>query len=189
MYFSAKDASKYYNVSESTLRSWANKQQITFIRTPGGHRRYKIEDENQPRDRITIVYARVSSAKQKGDLKNQIDYIKQHYPSGIIYQDIASGLNFQRKEFRRLVERVIKGEVREVVVSDRDRLSRFGFEFFEWFFQLFNTQITILSDTNRDPHREFIDGLMSIITVYTARYYGSRSKRRNSNVKSPILSN
>lgn len=178
MYVTAKIACKYYNVSETTLRAWANEGRIEFNKTEGGHRRYKIPDKAEGDNRLRCIYARVSSRKQEADLDRQVTRLEAAYPGYSVYKDVGSGINFHRKEFQALVERVVRGEVQEIVVADRDRLSRFGFEFLEWLFRLYDTQLTIVSDETRDPEREFVDGLLSIITVYTSRYYGSRGHRK-----------
>lgn len=48
-YVKPKDASKYYNVSENTLRSWSSQGKIKYITTQGGHRRYHIDNtQKQP---------------------------------------------------------------------------------------------------------------------------------------------
>lgn len=174
MYVTAKLACKYYNVSETTLRAWSNEGRIEFNKTEGGHRRYKIPDKAEGRDRLRCIYARVSSHKQEADLDRQVTRLETAYPGYSVFKDIGSGINFHRKEFQAMVERVVRGEVQEIVVADRDRLSRFGFEFIEWLCRLYDTQITIVSDVARDPERDFVDGLLSIITVYTSRYYGHR---------------
>ena len=178
MYVTAKVACGYYNCSETTLRSWANEGRIEFNKTEGGHRRYKIPDKAEGKDRLQCIYARVSSRKQEADLERQVTRLEAAYPGYSVFRDIGSGINFHRKEFQALVERVVRGEVREVVVADRDRLSRFGFEFLEWLFRLYDTSITIVSDEQRDPEREFVDGLLSSITVYTSRYYGKRGHQK-----------
>jgi len=178
MYVSAKIAAEYYNVSESTLRNWANDSIIEYITTEGGHRRYQIPDKAKTGEKETCVYARVSSRKQEADLNRQIVKLFKFRPKVRLYQDIGSALNFQRPGFKTLVERVIRGEIKEIVVTERDRFTRCGFEFFEWLFSIYGTQITIISDSNigsgKNPEKEFTDNLMSIITTFTARYYGKR---------------
>lgn len=185
MYVVAKVACKYYNVSDNTLRRWAESGKIEYTKTEGGHHRYKIPDTDEAQARVSCVYARVSARKQEEDLTRQVESLSKEYPNHTVYKDIGSGINFHRKGFQTLVERVIRGEIKEVVVANRDRLTRFGFEFVEWLFQKYNTQIIIISDPKRDPQKEFVDGLLSIITVYTARYYGQR--HGNANAKDPVL--
>jgi predicted site-specific integrase-resolvase len=61
------------------------------------------------------------------------------------------------------------------VVAKKDRFSRFGFELFEWIFKQFGASIVVVDGTEQfSPEVELAEDLMSIITVFSARYYGSR---------------
>jgi len=178
MYVTPKEASKHYNVSEQALRTWSIQGKIKYFTTKGGHRRYCISDTNDECKNVPvekIIYARVSSKKQQGDLDRQIQFLKTRYPGYIIVSDIGSGINFKRKGFKSVLERVFKGTVKEVVVAKRDRFTRFGFDLFEWIFSQHNA--LLLSDQTGPediPETELSDDLMAIITVFSARYYGKR---------------
>ena len=189
MYANPKEASKYYNVSEQALRSWAIQGKIKYFTTKGGHRRYSISDQEckqEPTEKI--VYARVSSKKQQGDLDRQIKFLQTKYPKHKIISDIGSGINFKRKGFKRILEGIFKGIIKEVVVSKRDRFTRFGFELFEWIFKEHNA--LLLSDSTspeKSSEEELSEDLMAIITVFSSRYYGRR--RNNILQKNKDLSN
>ena len=72
MFVSPKEASKYYNVSKETLRLRAISGEIEYIITPGGHHRYKIIPIDVSKcTKTKVIYARVSSQKQKKTLKNK----------------------------------------------------------------------------------------------------------------------
>ena len=76
MYVHPKKAIKHFNVTENTLRVWANKGKINYITTEGGHRRYLIENtKKQTNQPLKIIYSRVSSKKQQGDLDRQTQYL------------------------------------------------------------------------------------------------------------------
>ncbi len=75
-----------------------------------------------------VIYARVSSSKQKADLDRQVEELKCSYPEHVVYKDIGSGLNYKRQRFTALLERVYRGVVSEIIVAYRDRLCRYGFE-------------------------------------------------------------
>ena len=175
MYVSPKQATKHYKVSDQTLRTWANEGRIKHITTKGGHRRYLLEDietESEPR---RIIYARVSSRKQSGDLDRQAEFLKTKYPTYQVITDIGSGINFKRNGFKRILEGVFNGTIKEVVVAQKDRFTRFGYELFEWIFQ---THGAVLICDKVKPteslQQELGDDLMSIITVFSSRYYGRR---------------
>jgi predicted site-specific integrase-resolvase len=186
MYVEPKEASAYYKVSENTLRTWANEGRIQCIKTKGGHRRYFLEPREQEqlkeqlREQLKesrekrIIYARVSSRKQKDDLIRQTKYLSQKYPTYNLVTDIGSGINFNRKSFKRILEDLFKGNIREVVVTHKDRFSRFGYNLFEWIFQQHGAKLVCDKETTESETEELSEDLMAIITAFTARYHGRR---------------
>ena len=136
--------------------------------------------------RKTIVYCRVSSSNQKQDLVSQknslIDFTKN---SGIsvdeIYEDIASGLNYKRKNFLKLCEQIINREIETVIIAHKDRLVRFGFEWFEWLCEKYGTELRIINDERLSPTDEMCKDLMSIIHVFSSRLYGLRKYKKQLN--------
>ncbi len=182
-YVSAEEASKHYKVCTETLRHWANHGKIEFVRTEGGHRRYKIS--KPVNEGHKYLYARVSSKKQEEDLKRQVKYLRRKYPDYKVIKDIGSGLNFKRQGFRTILEQLFEGNIQEVVISSSDRFSRFGTrEFFGWLFEHFGAKLTILENANyANPEQELSEDLLEIITVFSARYYGRRKYKNNEESK------
>ena len=190
------------SVSDSTLRSWANANLVRCARLPGGKRLYHLQDilgklglKSQPDDvktttskpsatKISYIYARVSSSKQKtaGDLTRQIEAMQQAYPNHQVIKDVASGLNYKRKGLQTILERCLQGLVAEVVVSDRDRLARFGVELLEWLFSWckvrFVVQASVISETTTST-QELADDLLAVCNFFVARNNGRRAKRNN----------
>ena len=78
-----------------------------------------------------ICYCRVSSQNQKSDLDNQVQFMKDKYPTYEIITDIASGLNFNRLGLNKIIRMALNNEIDEVVVAYKDRLARFGVELIE----------------------------------------------------------
>ena len=183
-----KEAQKIYNVTGETLRLWAEEGRIQTIKTEGGHRRYKIieEEERKKHNRKSYIYARVSSRKQEDDLKRQIKMLQQKYPKHHVLSDIGSGINFKRRRFQNLIIQVMYGNVSEIVVAHKDRLSRFSFELVKLICDQNDTRIKILSDEKyKSPQEELTDDIMSVITVFSSRYYGQRKYnilKKNSNL-------
>ena len=175
--YTPKQLSQLLGVSSQTLTQWEKQKQIKAIKTKGGHRRYffnKLDQENN-NTKQSVIYARVSSSKQKMDLQRQIASIKAIYPDYEVIQDIGSGINFKRRGLISLLERVISGHISKIVVAHKDRLCRFGIELFRFLFKRFEVSFEVLSDLDiKDPTTELATDLLSIITVYTARYYGAR---------------
>ena len=100
-----------------------------------------------------VIYARVSTNKQKSSLQNQIDTLLQYAGyNGVqidkIYKDIASGLNFDRGEFQSLLSDVIQYKVKTIFITDKDRFSRISFNMWKKLFSYFNREIVVLNDVN-----------------------------------------
>jgi len=173
------EAAKHFGVSISTLRRWARNGLVKFEVTEGGHYRYFITKEvsyNTPENDISefIIYGRVSSKKQEQDLHRQIKFIRKQFPEYSIITDIGSGINYKRKGFQTILERLFKGNIKEVVVAYPDRFSRFGFDLFQWIFNKFGAKLTNIGAESVSEESEFFSDIMEIITVFTARYYGRR---------------
>ena len=127
-------------VSTRTLRRWDASGKLIAKRTASNHRYYDETDIRQlynikEEPRKTIVYCRVSSAGQKNDLKSQIQAMEQFcLSSGLIVddwiQEIGGGMNFKRKKFRSLMSSIQAGEVVKLLIAHKDRLCRFGFDYF-----------------------------------------------------------
>jgi predicted site-specific integrase-resolvase len=169
------------------LRRWANSGKIAIVRTPGGKRLYSITNirgifrdnqQTQFTQKAKICYARVSSEHQRNDLERQIANLRQHYPEYEIVSDIGSGLNWKRRGFVALLERIHTGGIEEVMVTRKDRLCRFGFELVEWVFEKNGTQLVVLgTDVSAESSEagELAEDLLSIVTVFVARHNGMRS--------------
>lgn len=176
-YVTPKQAKQIFKVTDKTLRRWEKKGKITSTRTEGGHRRYKIHRGkiNKNKRGKQIIYARVSSGKQKEDLERQINYLKRAFPKHILVTDIGSGINFNRKGFKAILEELFTYNIEEVVVTSQDRFARFGFDFFEFLFKKFDSKIHVINEKQiKTAEQELSEDIISIITVFTARYHGRR---------------
>lgn len=187
-YVTPNEAALFYGVSNDTIRRWALSGKIKFILTDGGHHRYLINQTLQQSTeqlKSKIIYARVSSKKQSADLKRQIQFIQKLYPSYEVISDIGSGINFHKKGLLLLLDRVFKSSVSEIVVYSDDRLARFSSELFQFIFKNFNVKYTVLNEKSiKSDSEELADDLMSIITVFSARYYGKRKYSSRSDISS-----
>jgi putative resolvase len=181
-YLPATKIQEIYGVSTGTLRNWEKEEKIDCIRSPGGKRFYHRESieklfhiESKPRERI--CYARVSSTHQKEDLTRQIDLLKQHYPKHRIIHDIGSGLNWKRKGFMEILDRVYERTIEEIVVLHKDRLCRFGIELVEFILEKAGTKLLVHDkmEIQSTPEQELAEDLLSIVTVFVARNNGKRA--------------
>ena len=183
-YVCGAEVKKILGVSDGTLREWADTGKIKSFRTPGGQRRYEVSDlfKGPPvintvvveKPKHGIVYARVSSGKQRDDLDRQVAFLRIKYPDHIVITDIASGINWKRKGLKTILELANKGDIYEVVVAARDRLCRFAFELIEHVLSINNVRITALDATEMSPEQELSDDLLSIVQIFCCRRNGKR---------------
>ena len=189
-------ACKLYGVRAETLRRWADTGHVYSWRSPNNTRMFRSTDLEKffNRDRNEdknigkkIVYARVSSHKQRDDLQRQIDLLRRLYPDHTVIQDIGSGINFKRKGLRSILDTCMSREVGEIVVAHKDRLCRFGFELIEHIVNNQGGKIIVLDEENdKSTNEELADDLLSIIHVFNCRQMGRR--RYNKGVESPNIS-
>ena len=178
-------------VSVKTLQRWDNEDILKAFRTPSNRRYYTnqqymeyigktISDKDT---RKTIIYTRVSSSNQKDDLKNQVDFLKQYANAkGIIvdevFEDISSGLNYNRKKWNKLLEDCILGLIKIIIISHKDRFIRFGFDWFERFLKSNGVELIIVNNESMSPQEEMIQDLISIIHVFSCKIYGLRKYKK-----------
>jgi putative resolvase len=183
IFISGKQASIQLGVCNQTLYKYEKEGKLDTIRTPGGKRLYNVSKYLESlnlnlnnKKRRNICYARVSSYSQKIELENQINYMKQLYPEYEHLNDIGSGINFNRKNFNKILDYGIKGELNTLIITYKDRLCRIGNELVENILKKnSNTKIIILNNKEKSMEEEVIDDLIQIITVFSSRIYGLRS--------------
>jgi putative resolvase len=174
---------KLINRTTSTLQRWDRDGRLTAHRTPT-NRRYYTHDQylefigqKATREKQRIVYYRVSNAGQKDDLENQRQALEQFCigagkPVDVWLKDVGSGLNYKRQNFTALMDRVERGEVAEIVIAHKDRLVRFGYDWFERFCANHGTTITVMNIESLSPEEEVTQDLLSIIHCFSSRLYG-----------------
>lgn len=168
-----KEARRQLGVHANTLRRWEKAGKIKAVRSPGGVRLYDTSTFVAG-TRDCIIYTRVSSRGQKADLRKQVLFLREQYPKHEVIEDFGGGLNFKRKGFNSLLERIMSGSVEEVVVAHKDRLCRFGFGLIAAIASRYNTRLVVLDDTQLSPQEELVTDLISIVHVFSCRLYGLR---------------
>lgn len=140
---------------------------------------------NKDIDRFDVIYARVSTQKQRNDLENQVKTIENFaLNNGIkisdVYKDIGSGMNFERKEFQRLLNNVIEHKINRIFITYKDRLSRIGFDMFKSIFEKFNCEIVVLNeiDDEKQVENEIFNEIISLIHCFSMKVYSSRRKEK-----------
>jgi predicted site-specific integrase-resolvase len=191
-YVNTKEAKELLRVTATTLRRWDKEGKIQVIRTPSGIRMYNKKcireilgqvSSTQPKQ--NIIYCRVSSKKQVNDLERQKDFLRSNYPNHKLVSDIGSGINFKRKGLQKILELAMQGKVGEVVVSNRDRLCRFGFDLIEWILSKTNTKLMVFDKTDTESSSEELSkDILAIIHVFSCREMGKR-RYKSTKAKTP----
>lgn len=178
------------NISRSTLYNYTSSGKIRITKLENGLNDYSDEDvyrlANKSRERISVIYSRVSTAKQKNDLRNQKEMllnfcINAGIPIGRSFEDIASGISFEkRKDFFKMLDLILAYKVDKVVITYKDRLSRVGFELFKHLFAKFGTEIIVVSSIGSEKldAQEIFEEIVSLLHCYSMKLYSSRRKKK-----------
>jgi len=186
---SIQEAAEFLGVSAQTLRRWEREGKlIPDERTAGGRRRYDLarlrpEQFHTPDPaRRTVAYACVSSHDQKDDLERQKQVLELYCArQGWTFEvigDLGSGMNYHKKGLKRLLGAIIEGAVGRLVITHKDRLLRFGAELVFAICEAKNVEVVILNQGEDTTFEEDLaKDVLEIITVFSARLYGSRSRK------------
>jgi len=191
---SISQAAELLGVSVPTLHRWEKEGRLapdTF--TPGGHRRYdemrlrrmaggRVTPVSGEESAVTLAYARVSSSDQKGDLERQkrhlADFCAARGWAFEIISDLGSGMNYRKRGLRQLLERLIDGRAERLVLTHKDRLLRFGSELVFAICEARNVEVVVINQEHAPAfEEELTQDVLEIITVFSARLYGSRSHK------------
>lgn len=183
MWITGKEFRKKYNISCQYF--YLLKKQNKIKTKPYVGSQVLVWDENfkeETNQREICIYARVSTTKQKKDLENQIDFLKKYaisngYNPKHIFSDIASGMNEDRPGLQKMVDLIVNKQISKVIISHKDRLTRFGFGYLESMFKKFDTEIDIINlEDDKSFQEELSEDLIAIIHHFSMKFYG---KRRN----------
>jgi putative resolvase len=186
----AKEVRKLLGITYVTLNTYIKQGKIRYTKINNNHYIYNDEDvykligvKKEKHNRINITYSRVSNRPRNNDLKEQSNRLYNFAISkGITiekqYEDIKSGMSFDRKDFNEMLNSIIKGKVECVIIENKDRLARFGFDLLEQLFKLYGTKIIIANDeiSNKTYEQELTDDLISIIHDFSMKSYSNRRK-------------
>jgi predicted site-specific integrase-resolvase len=190
--------SKIYRISEfaervgcgaSSLRLWDSNGKFPAKKTATGQRYYTEEDVrkylNLPVSgaKKKVVYCRVSSKGQSKDLESQVLAVEQFCISRGLAVDewvkeIGGGLNFKRKKFLAVIDDLSLGKISILIVAHRDRLTRFGFDYFAHLAEVNGGEILVMNQESLSPQQEMVEDLMAIIHTFSCRLYGLRKYKK-----------
>ena len=186
----AKEVLDLLGITRETLSRVVKRGDIKVIKCPNGRYLYDKEDVyrygGKKRSQYNVLYARVSTNKQKADLLNQISNLENYcYANGYkvdkIYKDIASGIDFEkRKEFFDLLDLVIEKQVSKVFITYKDRLSRVGFGLFKHLFHKFGTQIIVINEVGNEKldSDEIFEEIISLLHCFSMKHYSKRKVKK-----------
>ena len=184
---------KLLNVTVKTLQNWDKQGTLKAYRTPTNQRIYTEEQLNQvlglSNERqeeklgLKIGYCRVSTHNQKSSLQNQEEFLRNYTNAkGVILDevlsDIGSGINYNRKNFNKILELVEAEEISEIYITYKDRFVRFGFDWFDTFCEKHGAKIIILNQPSTSPEQELTEDLLNIVTVFSVRSYGLKTYKK-----------
>lgn len=181
------EAAERLGISPTTLRRWEASGKLIPERTQGNQRRYRLSQIEpathlRKQDRKTLAYARVSSHDQKDDLEWQKRvlelYCAQQDWTFELISDLGSGVNYYKKGLKRLLNEILAGNVGRLVITHKDRLLRFGAELVFSICEAKQVEVVIVNKGEDTTFEEDLaTDVLEIITVFSARLYGSRSRK------------
>ena len=194
----ANEVLNLLRITRPTLTKYVNEGIIKVDKLPNGRYEYDSNSVysflNKDVKRKTYIYARVSTSKQKADLDNQIELLKQFcftngYVISGIYSDIASGISFEkRSNFFKMLDDIIDNKVEKVIITYKDRLSRVGFDLFYHLFKKYNCEIIVMSEIGSEKldSQEIFEEIVSLLHCYSMKLY---SKRKAAKIKEVLSDN
>lgn len=179
--------SKIVGITPATLRQkHSTGELIPCYISKGGTRYYSTEQlefflGNKNTKKKIVGYCRVSTHAQKDELKKQIDNVTTYmtakgYQFEII-EDFGSGIDYNKKGLKELLNKINNHEISKVVIFHKDVLVKFAYEIIEYFCNINNVEIEIINNTEYIQEQELTDDLIQIITIFANQLYGQNSQK------------
>lgn len=189
---------KILNISRQTLVKYVKNGDIRVVMQANKQYDYNEEDVYRKaglsENRVNVVYARVSTPKQKRDLENQAETLINYCnANGVkvdkVYKDIASGMNFERKQFRSMLENVLNYRISSIYITYKDRFSRISFDMFERLFLEYKCKIIVINkteSTTEDDEKEIFSDIISMLHCFAMKMYSRRRKKKMELIKEDL---
>ncbi len=174
----AGEVLKVLHISRQTLTKYVHEGIVKAELLPNGRFNYDEDSVyaflNKDVKRKTYIYARVSTQRQKEDLEEQVEALRQFcfskgYVVSGVFEEVASGLSFdKRREFFKMMDDIMDGKVQRVVVADKSRLSRTSFELLRNVFGKYQCDILPVSETESNvlDSEELADDVENLLQSY-----------------------
>ena len=172
-------------ITRPTLCSYVKRGIIKVKEQVNGH--YDYDEESVYKlvgieNRNVVIYGRVSTSNQKSSLDKQISTLtlfanSRGFKVDKVYKDIASGLHFDRKEFKLLLMDVINHKISNIVISHKDRLTRVSFDMWKELFNKFDCNIIVMNEEEDDDKGIFTD-IISLLHCLSMKMYSKRRRKK-----------
>ena len=148
----------------------------------------EFEETKQSTHKRVVLYARVSSSENKDNLEAQLTRLRNFaiakgYTIVKEIQEVGSGLNDKR---RKLLAQLKLKDWDILLVEHKDRLARFGIELIETLLAQLDKKIEVINQAE-SQRADILQDLISIITSYSAKIYGLRRSKRQTEKITALL--
>jgi len=191
----SKDVLNLLEISRVTLSHYVRSGKLIVTKLDNGY--YDYDDDSvyklmKKDNRNDVIYARVSTYKQKNDLDNQVKKLTDYCGENNIiydkiYKEISSGLDLDRREVSELIDNVLHYKIKTIYITNKDRLTRMSFKTLENIFKRFGAEIVVINDEDKDTTNEVFEELISLIHVFSTKMYSNRRKQKLKNMKSDLI--
>jgi len=172
------DWAKQQGITYKTAWNWfkTGKMPVSAIKTPTGTILVQEKTElSETKD--AWIYSRVSTYAKKADLDRQASRVEDFcrargWAIRQVVKEVASGMNDNRRKLRKLLESCPS----RIVVEHKDRLTRFGFGYFEILLKQLGCELVVVNRDSEEKN-DLVKDLVSIITSFCCRLYGLRRGR------------
>ena len=177
---------KILQVTRPTLVSYVKSGKIKATRLTNGYWDYDDDSVYElvglKDQRKVVVYSRVSTNNQKKSLESQIEANikwanKNGYKIDEVYQDIASGMNFDRNDFKKMIMNVMKRKIKTIIISHKDRFSRISFDVWNEICKEFDCNIVVINNVENEE-KEIFQDIISLIHCFAMKMYSKRKRKK-----------
>lgn len=177
---------KILQVTRPTLVSYVKSGKIKATRLTNGYWDYNDDSVYElvglKDQRKVVVYSRVSTNDQKKSLESQIEANikwanKNGYKIDEVYQDIASGMNFDRNDFKKMIMNVMKRKIKTIIISHKDRFSRISFDVWNEICKEFDCNIVVINNVENEE-KEIFQDIISLIHCFAMKMYSKRKRKK-----------
>lgn len=182
-YVRVGEAARLLGISVASVRNYTKDGRLPFTLSPAGHRLIAVKDiekivtpPEKDRQETHVYYVR-SSSKNDISHETQTQKLQTCFPEpDYIFSDTSSGLNDNRKGLNSLISTLKKTQGNKIVyITNKDRLTRFGFEYLEHLFEAYDCKIEVLdSDETKEPLEVLMQDFMSLLASFSGKFYRLR---------------